>query len=38
MGEETEERRKSGWTLWREIYGTIIGALAVGGHISRLTK
>ena len=23
------ERRKDGWTLWREVYGTIIGAATV---------
>ena len=29
MSEELEDRRRNGWTLWREIYGTVIGALAV---------
>jgi hypothetical protein len=26
---DVPERRKEGWTLWKEIYGTIIGAAAV---------
>lgn len=29
MTDETKKPNKDGWTLWREIYGTVIGALAV---------